>query len=287
MYYINFSLLERFKYNYVHLRNMVELISRISKGTKMDQIYIPKKRIDFTVGSYVAIRLLETTAEEEIKPFFYNIKHLEPIKTKIIKEIFKNLSQMIKCDNIIITGSFLEEGFRFNDIDVILVSEEKIDTKQLVDLLGSRIGPKFHLILISNKALIKGLSTDPLYMLMLSKCVAKTRFVYGVKPKINYKLLDLHFLKSKLLTDNFDFLTGDEKYEMTRNLAAINQFISKKEVTKDKIDSAINNFFGNKTVQKLRNNLLLTKDFLKKYEKVYNDIQNKILKGIKDESKQK
>ena len=252
----------------------------------MDQIYIPKKRIDFTVGSYVAIRPLETV-KEEIKPFFYNIKHLEPIKIKIIEEIFKNLSELIKFDNIIITGSFLEEGFRFNDIDVILVNEEKIDTKQLVDLLESRMGPKFHLILISNKALIKGLSTDPLYMLMLSKCVTKTRFVYRAKPKINYKLLDLHLLKSKLLTDNFDFLTGDEKYEMTRNLAAINQFISKKEVTKDKVDLAINNFFGKKTVQKLKNNLLLTKDFLKKYKKVYNNTQNRILKGIKDEPKQK
>jgi len=252
----------------------------------MDQIYIPKKRVDFTVGSYVAIRQLETTAEEEIKPFFYNIKHLEPIKTKIIKEIFKNLNEIIKCDNIIITGSFLEEGFRFNDIDIILVSEEKIDTKQLVDLLGSRIGPKFHLILISNKALIKGLSADPLYMLMLSKCVAKKRFVYSAKPKINYKLMDLHLLKSKLLIDNFDFLTGDEKYEMTRNFVAINQFISKKKMTKDKIDLAINNFFGKKTVQRLKNNLLLTKDFLKKYKKVYNNTQNRILKGIKDESKQ-
>ena len=265
---------------------MVELIGRISKGSRMDQIYIPKRRVDFTVGSYVAIRPLETV-EEEIKPFFYNIKHLEPIKTKIIKEIFKNLNYLIKCDNIIITGSFLNEGFRFNDIDIILVSEEKIDTKQLVDLLESRIGPKFHLILISNKALVKGLSTDPLYMIMLSRCVAKTRFVYRVKPKINCKLLDLHLLKSKLLTHNFDFLTGDEKYEMTRNLVAINQFISKKEVTKDKIDLAINNFFGNKTVQKLKNNLISTKDFLKKYNKVYNNAQNRILKGIKDEPKQK
>jgi len=202
---------KRFKYNYVFLRNMVKLISKVSKGSRMDQIYIPKKRVDFTIGSYVVIRPLETV-DEEIKPFFYNIKHLEPIKTKIIKEIFKNLSGIIKCDNIIITGSFLEDGFRFNDIDIILVSEEKINTKPIVDLLESRIGPKFHLILISNKALIKGLSTDPLYMLMLSKCVSKTRFVYRVKSKINYKLLDLHLLKSKLLTDNFDFLTGDEKY---------------------------------------------------------------------------
>ena len=122
---------------------------------------------------------------------------------------------------------------------------------------------------------------------MLTRCISRKRFIYRAKPKINYKLLDLHLLKSKLLIDNFDFLTGDEKYEMTRNLAAINQFISKKEVTKDKIDLAINNFFGKKTVQRLKNNLLLAKDFLKKYNKVYNNAQNRILKGIKDEPKQK
>ena len=40
-------------------------------------------------------------------------------------------------DNMIITGSFLEKGFKFNDIDVIIVSEEKIDADYIEKILKS------------------------------------------------------------------------------------------------------------------------------------------------------
>ena len=55
----------------------------------------------------------------------------------------------------------------------------------------------------------------------------------------------------------------------------------------DKIDSAIDNIFGNKTVQKLKDNIVLKEDFLAKYKKLYKGTLNKILKGIKNEPKQK
>jgi len=250
----------------------------------MDQIYIPKKRIGFAIGTYVVLKPLEEEKSIE-KPFFYNIKYLEPIKLKIIEEIFRTIERIVKYDNIIITGSFLEEGFKFNDIDVIIVCEEKIDTNYIEKILKNRIGAEFHIISINNKALLKGLSTDPLYEAILSKCIARKRFIYKIKPRINYKLLDLHLLKSRQLIENFDFLTGDEKYEMTRNLIAINQFIDGKMITKEKIDSAIDHVFGNKTVQKLKNNIILKRDFIAKYKKIYKYTQDKILKGIEDESK--
>ncbi|MBI2128927.1 hypothetical protein HYU07_01675 [Candidatus Woesearchaeota archaeon] len=266
---------------------MVELISKISKGSRMDQVYIPKNRADFAVGSYVVIKPLETMPEEVFKPFFYNIEYLEPIKLKIAEEIFKNIGMLVKYDNIIITGSFLEEGFRFNDADIIVVSENKIDAKLIEASLKEKIGIEFHVSAMSNKALLKGISTDPLYRAMLTRCISSKRLIYKINPEINYKLLDLHLLKSKPLIENFDFLTGDEKYKMTRNLAAISLFIDKKEITKDKIDSAIDNIFGSKTAQKLKDNIVLKEDFLAKYKKLYKGTLNKILEGIKNESKQK
>lgn len=252
----------------------------------MDQVYLPKNRIDFAIGSYVVIKPLETAQiapKAEIKPFFYNVKHLEPIKLKIIVEIFKNISDFVKNDNIIIMGSFLEEGFKFNDIDVIIVSENKFNDKRLEEVLSSKMGVKFHISSISNKALLKGISTDPLFNAMLTKCVSRRRFIYKTKPKISYKLLDLHLLKSKPLIENFDLLNGNEKYKMTRNLIAISQFINRKEITKDKIDLAIDHIFGSKTAQRLKENILQKEDFLAGYKKIYKETQNKILRGIKDE----
>lgn len=266
---------------------MVELISKISKGSRMDQVYIPKNRADFAIGSYVVIKPLETAPEGEVKPFFYNITYLEPIKLKIAKDVFKNIGMLVKYDNIIITGSFLEEGFRFNDIDVIVVSENKINEKLIENDLKNRIGIGFHVSALSNKALLRGISTDPLYKAMLTRCVSGKRLIYKIRPEINYKLLDLHLLKSKPLMENFEFLTGDEKYKMARNLVAISLFINKKEITKDKIDLAIDDVFGNKAVQKLKDNIVLKEDFLAKYKKLYKDTLNKILEGIKNEPKQK
>ena len=262
---------------------MVELISKVSKGSRMDQIYIPKNREDFGIGSYVIIRPLDSL-EKEIKPFFHGIKHIEPVKMKIINEVLSIISNAISCENIIITGSFLERGFKFNDIDVIVVSENKVNIKSVKEILNNKIGAEFHIIVIGNGALSKGFSTDPLYKMMLTECVSKKRFIYKVKHELNYKILDLHLLKSRLLIDNSKILNGNEKYEMTRNLVAISLFIEKKEISKDKVDSAINEIFGNKAAESLKENII-KEDFLIKYKKFYKNVQNKILKGVKNESK--
>lgn len=276
-----------------HLNNItyfyviMEIISKVSKGTRMDQIYIPKRRIGFGVGAYVVVMPLEKTEKKAIeKPFFYNIDFLEPIKIGIINEIFRNIDEEAsKYDNIIITGSFLEKGFNFNDIDIVLISEYNIQKNYLEELLEKKTGIKVHVIAINNKTFIRGLSSDPLYQTMLSRCVSKKRFVYHIKPKINYKILDMHLLKSKMLMENFDILTGKEKYEMLRNAVSIALFIDNKEVSKEKVDEHINKLFGNGMNKKIRENMV-KEDFLDRYKKFYKVLSAKILEGIKNGSKQ-
>ena len=267
----------------------MEIISKISKGSRMDQIYIPKNRVGFHIGSYVLLKPLETKKITE-KPFFYNIDEIEPIKLGLINNVFNVLSNIAgDYSNILVTGSFLEKGFNFNDIDLILISESEIDVKYCEDMLNNNLGIKFHIILINNKTLIRGLSTDPLYQMMVSKCVAKNRFIYKTKNEVNYKILDLHLIKSKSLIDNFDFLTGDEKYKLIRNIVAIDLFIKNNKVTIDTVDLEIKKLFGNKPIEELKKNILVAdkKSFLKKYRKYYGQLSDKILKGIKNESKQK
>jgi len=257
---------------------MVNLIGKISKGTIMDQIYIPKNRSGLAIGTYVLIKPLERE-EKTIKPVFYNVRSLEPVKIGIINEIFKD----IEADNVIITGSFLEKGFHFNDIDVVIINEYKVETEY--EKLRSKLGIKPHIIQLTNKAFLEGLATDPLYRLMLNKCVSKKRLIYQKQARINYKLLDIHLLKSRLLLDNFDELSGSEKYELLRNMVAIMEFIDKKEIKN--IDSTIDKCFGKDTVKNIKNNLVQKRYFLDKYSKLLTKIQSKILQGIENESKQK
>src|SRR3989338_9655760 len=106
----------------------MELISKVSKGSKMDQIYIPKNRLGLEIGSHVIIKPFEIKERKfSEKLYFYNVKSLEPLKLDIINKIINTIDNYLKdYQNVIITGSFLDEGFNFNDIDIIILSEEKI-----------------------------------------------------------------------------------------------------------------------------------------------------------------
>jgi len=264
---------------------MVELIARISKGSKMDQVYLPKNRSGFEIGSYIVIKPLGTERIIE-KPYFYNIKDIEPVKAQMINEIFRIIDKNIQdYENAILTGSFLDRGFNFNDIDILLVSKNKVKINDLINKLEKFTGIKIHIIILDNKTLINGLETDPLYIMMLSKCISKKRLIYKIKYKIDYKLLDLELLKSKLLIDNFDYLDGNEKYYFVRNIIAIYLFIQNKKISKEIVDKKIVKIFNLKGIDDLKKNKLDKVDFLKKYKSFYQQLFNLILKGIKNGSK--
>ena len=63
----------------------MEIIGRISKGSKMDQIYLPKNHPGFQAGNYVTIKpLISKTPEKTGKIIFYHVTDLPPIKIQII-----------------------------------------------------------------------------------------------------------------------------------------------------------------------------------------------------------
>ena len=267
---------------------MVECISRVSKGTNMDQVYLPKNRHGLSIGTYVVVKPLQTKEVKKERPYFVNIKSLEPIKLQIVDEIFQELDKMLeRYDNVVVTGSFLDNGFNFNDVDILLVSSEDVNVNVLSKRLESLTGVKVHLILIDTPALLNGLSTDPLYQTMLSKCIAKKRFIYKIQARIDYKILDFHLLKSKTLIDNFDILDGSEKYYLTRNMIAILDYLKFKKVSKDKIDEDIKKIFSFESVDLIKKNLLDKKTFLKIYDKTYTQTFNLIMAQIKNGTKSK
>ena len=263
----------------------MEIISKVSKGTRMDQVYIPKNRKGLDIGTYVIIKPLESKKIVE-KPFFYNVKHIEPIKIDIIMNILSTIDKIIdKYENTIITGSFLDEGFNFGDIDIIIITEDKLSKLQIKKSLEDAIKIKIHPIILSKKALMIGLSTDPLYNMLLSKCVAKKRIIFKIKYKLDYKVLDLHLLKSKLLINNFNHLNGIDKYYLTRNMVAIFLYIKHKKVNKETVDKEIERIFNIKSIQEIKQNMLNKEEFLRLYKKIYSNTFNKIMENIKNDAK--
>lgn len=263
-----------------------EMIGRISKGSKMDQIYLPKNRARFCTGEYVLILPLKSKIEEtkqKPKLYFYNVKNLEPIKIRIIEDILNLTDKKINPENIVITGSFLEKGFGFNDIDILLIDEEKISLYKIKEEIEGLTGIKTHIINLNSKTLSVGLSSDPLYSLMLSKCVSKNRLIFKIKRKINYKLLDLNLLKSKTLIDNFETLNGNKKYYLTLNMVSIFLFIQGKKLSKEIVNKEIEKIF-NINIKELKENLI-KQDFLKKYKEIFNKTFSLILDNIKKKNK--
>jgi len=264
------------------------IISRISKGSKMDQIYIPKNRAGLGVGSYVLISPASGKQVREIGVYYYGVRGIEPIKVRIIKEIFSEVERLIhNWNNLIITGSFVEEGFGFRDVDLLIVSDEKINTKIVEGAVSENLGVNAHILLVSEKMLAAGLKSDPFYLLILSKCIARRRFVYNIKRELNYKILDLHLLKSRNLSENFDSLSGKDKYNMVRNAVAIWLFLKNEKIGVEEVNKEIRRIFELKSVEEIKLNILGKTDFLKKYKRFYNNVFEKIMKGVKNGAKSK
>ncbi len=256
---------------------MAQLIARISKGTKMDQIYLPKHRQQgLEAGTYVAIEPI--LKQKTMTPFYYKVKEIEPIKVQMIKEIFNQ----VEAENVIIAGSFLEKGFNFNDIDIVIIDGQGEGIK---DFILDNFGLEAHIISIDYSSLRKGLDTDPLFQMLLSRFVSKERTIFKIDRKINYKLLDLSLLNSELLVINFEFLSGEQKYKYVRNLFAIKMFLEGKEMTKEKLETEINNYFGKETTKEIIDNTIQRKPFLEKYKKIYKNTFIKIMGYAKNDAK--
>ena len=167
------------------------MISKISKGSRMDQIYIPKNRTGFYIGSHVIIKPLEIKKTPE-KFYSYNAESIEPAKIMLIEDIFRVIDSIISYENIIITGSFLDSGFNFRDIDILLISGEKINKNKIEKSIKNYVKIDNHIILFNKKTFFEALKIDPLWRLMLSRCISKYRLTPIPKRRINYKILDLH-----------------------------------------------------------------------------------------------
>ena len=277
---------EKFKCYHVILRNMVILVSKISRGSRMDQIYIPKERAPgLEAGTLVVIEPALPKIVEKPKPHYYSVGHLEPIKVAVIEKIFEHFEHLGEVDNVLVAGSFLEPGFKFEDVDVVAISDKKIDASRIEKNLSTALGVNMQLIVIGFKALLKGISTDPLFEMLVSRFVSRKRIIFKTKRKFNYKLLDLHLFKSKSLFDNFDALTGNGKYKLTRNIVAILLFLDGRKLSAEAVNSEIEKLFGRNSVKLIKENMT-GKAFLAKYKSLYNRLFDRIMAGVRNDSKQ-
>ena len=263
----------------------MEIIGRVSKGSKMDQIYLPKNRIGLTVGNYVVISPFAygQLDKPKQKPYFYGIKSIEPVKLEIANKVMEIIDKLIDdYDNIIIAGSFLDNGFNFNDLDILILAEKEPENT-LKREIEKRIGMKNHLIFFNKLNLKNALEIDPAWRLMLSRCISEKRLLPQPRKNIDYKYLDAQLIKSKTLMDNFDVLNGKEKYKLIRNAIAIYLFIKDKQISELNVEKEIKEKLGAEP-DELKNNMA-NKMVLVKYKNFYSKLEEKIIKNAAKQEK--
>jgi len=258
---------------HVILRNM-EIVARISKGSKMDQVYIPKNRIGFSIGNYVILKPIGGEKQSD-RLFYYGVKDIGSLKLGIIQQVIGIIDKhYASYGNVIFTGSFLDEGFQFNDIDIIVVSEknqEKITEKEIKEKLGIEA----HAIPFNKISFREALEIDPIWRLMLSRCVAKNRLAPLPKKRLKYRYLDAQMIRSKMLADNFDNLTGRERYKLMRNLMVIYLFINNKKLSAVNIEKEIKAKFRVSISDIERN--LIDDGFFKRYNEFYDQLEEEVI----------
>ena len=254
----------------------MELMAKVSKGSQMDQIYLPKNRIGFEIGNYVIIKPLEKEKPAE-KLYFYDAKNVNPIKLLAVKKIMNIIEKNLKnYENIIVTGSFLDEGFNFKDIDIIIITEQK-PKKEIEKIVKEKLKIEIHAIFFNKNSFREALKIDPIWRLMLNRCISKKRLLPLPTRKLKYKYLDAQLIRSKILINNFGNLTGKEKYKLTRNLMAIYLFIEDKKLFENNLNKEIGEKLNVK-IEDLKNNLV-DKNFLKRYKRFYIKLEKEIIKN--------
>ncbi|MBI2137654.1 hypothetical protein HYU12_03990 [Candidatus Woesearchaeota archaeon] len=266
---------------------MVVIMGKISRGTMMDQIYIPKQRapgLEIGVAVLVEPVTERIATKPKLKPYYYNVKSLEPIKVSIIEKIFDYFEHAANVDNVLVAGSFLEHGFEFQDIDIVVLTEKSVNNTAIKAHFKATLGIDIHLIILPLKELLGGIASDSLFQMLLSRFIAKKRLVVLKSRLIKYKLLDLQLLESKALIDSFDFLNGREKYKLTRNAVAIACFLDNKPLNSCFIDKEIERHFGEASVISIKENTI-GPEFLLKYKLFHKELFKRILEGVKNEPK--
>jgi len=135
------------------MKNEIKFIHHVTKGSRYNQIYIPKEyKREFNAGDSVEVRLLSKNKIFASK----NVK-LSSFKRLLIEEIFDFLSKRFEIGQIFIFGSFLTMDAEYNDIDIMVVVDEEKENleRQIYDELLKKFNLKFHVICIEKDKLFE------------------------------------------------------------------------------------------------------------------------------------
>ncbi|PIN89638.1 hypothetical protein COU57_05760 [Candidatus Pacearchaeota archaeon CG10_big_fil_rev_8_21_14_0_10_32_14] len=222
-----------------------KFIHTISKGSRFNQIYIPKKlEHSFEVGDIVEVKIIE----KKVRLFYSkSIKHLTPFKENIIKRIFAEINQFKEIKQIFVIGSFLTKNEDYNDLDILVVLRdekinEKLVEKRIYEHLVQSLQLKYHLIIIKESILNNLIKKCPLTRSMLYNFVSNNNFELT-----DEMVIDKNHTKFLLMMPEDTLkvkVASRVLYDSIRRLITIQRFLDKKDSIPSEIDKDTKKILG-------------------------------------------
>lgn len=254
---------------------------KVSKGSKFNQIYIPKEMENMVgVGDLVQVRLLKKYTELHYK----KQKKLSNFKEYLIKNIFSSLQVFSEIKAIFVVGSFLYEAI-YNDIDIIIIVDKERENfeKHIENLLIKKFNQKFHILSFSEKKLKILIEKDPLTKAMFDSYISNKKIELNYKRTIDKKhirfllMMPEDLLELKLPSKIF--------YDNLRRLITMEQFLKNEELYGEAILNQIKKEIDAKLLNKIKNDKEINDKEINSLRKVIKEKINNIMGAIKNGQK--
>lgn len=256
----------------------IKFIHKVSKGSRFNQIYIPKEmEIHFESGDLVEVTLLE---KKSTLYYSKNLKKLGEFKEDLIKKVFSILSKSKDIKQIFFVGSFLTKKIDYNDIDIIIISNKSLE-KEVYNILTDKFNLKFHILEISEEKFEYLQKSCPLTRSMLYFYISNKSFNLSTN-----MLVDKNHIKFLLMMPQ-DIISLDIPldsrvyYDSLRRLISIERFLDSKDQNPISIEEDLINILGNSIYSVLKSSSKLNENLLKKTKEIIKNKLYKIEKIIK------
>ena len=257
----------------------IKFVKTVSKGSKFNQIYVPKSMENLIeAGDEVEIRLIK----KHIKLYYSNgLKNLSAFKESLIRGIFSFLNEKFDIDAVFIVGSFLTEKISYNDIDIVILTEKNEDLEESVyNGLIEKFDLKFHILAIKEKRFWRLSGICPLTRAMFSN------FICNKPIKIpDKKFVDKNHIKFLLMMphDLLEIrLNSRSFFDSIRRLITIERFLKDKSLDIAAINDEIEKLMKERLYKKTKNNEEIEEisvDFLRKMIKTKLKIIEDLIKN--------
>ncbi len=257
----------------------LKFIHKVSKGSRFNQIYVPLDYSnEFEVGDFVEVKLLK----KQIKIFYSeSMEKLNEFKEKLIKDIFNFLKKYHEIEQVYIFGSFLSKREDYNDIDVLIISEnEKLDN-EIYEELVEKFNLKFHVITISMDKLEVQIKIDPMFRNIIYTSVSNKEIINLPQRKVdkNHIQFFLMYPEDSIKVN----LESSSYYNAIRKVFVIECFLRKKEISSEDMKKEIISKLNPDIYKKIINNEILRKEELDKIKKVISNKLRNIYLLLKNE----